>query len=167
MNAKNQHIYYGLGAAAMTIVLAVVLIHYRKSKKTKHIIDYTKFDSPDSIGSGRCIDPRLVRMLEALATKTGLPIFDWITSGVRTPYWNKKVGGVSNSSHKTPICKAVDIGIPNHSIRKILVYTAKEVGFGRIGVGNSFVHLDIDSSKSQNIAWGYPSGTPPDINPFT
>ncbi|WP_205625245.1 hypothetical protein [Aquimarina atlantica] len=34
-------------------------------------------------------------------------------SRARTAYWNTKVGGVSNSSHKIPTCKAVDIHMPN------------------------------------------------------
>ena len=43
---------------------------------------------------------------------------------------------------------------------------ARDVGFKRIGVGNTFVHLDIDEGKSQYVAWGYPSGTVAAVNPF-
>jgi hypothetical protein len=32
---------------------------------------------------------------------------------------------------------------------------AKEISFKRIRVGKTFVHLDIDISKSQNVAWGF------------
>jgi len=51
-------------------------------------------------------------------------------------------------------------------VRNQLVLAAKKVGFKRIGVGKTFVHLDVDSTKSQYVAWGYPSGTRPEINPF-
>jgi hypothetical protein len=40
------------------------------------------------------------------------------------------------------------------------------VGFKRIGVGRTFVHLDVDASKSQNVAWGYPKGAKAAVNPF-
>lgn len=166
MTTDQKNIISGVGAAVITLIIAAALFGKRKSKRTKIVVDYRKFDSPDSIDSGNCIDPKLIRMLYHLAKKTRLPVFEWISSGVRTPYWNKKVGGVANSSHQIPVCKAVDIRVPNHNIRMVLVYAAKEVGFRRIGVGNSFIHLDIDTTKKQNIAWGYPSGTPAKINPF-
>ena len=110
--------------------------------------------------------PELLNGLVKLAEKTGFPVFDWINSGARSAYWNSKVGGVSNSSHKIPICSAVDIKAPTIAIRNKLVVYAKLVGFKRIGVGKTFVHLDTDDTKSQNVAWGYPSGTKPPINPF-
>ena len=98
-------------------------------------MDLSIFDSPDVPGSGNCIDRKLLSMLKALEAKTGYPIFSWINSGVRSDFHNKMVGGVANSSHKIPVCKAVDIGIPNTFIRNHLVLAAKEVGFKRIGVG--------------------------------
>jgi len=30
-----------------------------------------------------------------------------------------------------------------------------EVGFTRIGIGNTFIHVDIDKDKSQNVIWTY------------
>jgi len=30
-----------------------------------------------------------------------------------------------------------------------------EVGFNRIGIAKSFIHVDIDKNKSQNVIWGY------------
>ncbi|MCH3884520.1 D-Ala-D-Ala carboxypeptidase family metallohydrolase [Tenacibaculum aquimarinum] len=129
-------------------------------------MDLSIFDSPDIPGSGNCMDRHLLFMLQQLEARTGYPIFSWINSGARSPSHNRKVGGVSNSSHKIPICKAVDIKAPSKFIRNHLVATARDVGFKRIGVGKTFVHLDVDALKSQYVAWGYPSGTPAEVNPF-
>jgi hypothetical protein len=57
---------------------------------------------------------------------------------------NKKVGGTSNSSHKTPTCKAESIKAQTTFIRNHLVSVARDVSFKRIGVGRTFVHLDAD-----------------------
>ena len=34
-------------------------------------------------------------------------------------------------------------------------FTLVEVGFTRIGVGNTFIHVDIDENKSSNVIWTY------------
>lgn len=58
------------------------------------------------------------------------------------------------------MCKAADIKAQTTFIRNHLVSVTRDVGFKHIGVGRTFVHLDIDDLKSQYVAWGYPSGTP-------
>jgi len=166
MKAHKQYIGLGVGVVLCTLFIGAALFRFRKPNQRILTIDFSKFDSPDRPGSGRCIDKTLLVLLDRLAQQTGLPIFDWINSGVRTPNHNRKVGGVSNSSHLIPICKAVDIKAPNTAIRNLIVMTAQQVGFKRIGVGKTFVHLDVDTRKAQNVAWGYPSGTPPEVNPF-
>ena len=160
-----MHIWIAIGTASVVITGAITVAMYIKSK-SKIKVDLGKFDSPDIKGSGQCMDKNFIEMLHRLATVTKLPIFDMINSGARSPFWNKKVGGVSNSSHKMPTCIAADIKAPTTAIRNKIVVAAKLVGFKRIGVGNTFVHVDSDSTKRQNVAWGYPSGTKPPINPF-
>ncbi len=164
MVKDRGHIWFGLGAASIVIIGAIAMARLKSKPKPK--VDLTKFDSPDIQGSGKCMDKEFIKMLQKLAKVTKLPIFDMINSGARSSYWNTKVGGVSNSSHKIPKCQAADIKAPTKSIRNKIVVAAKLVGFKRIGVGKTFVHLDNDSSKKQYVAWGYPSGTKPPINPF-
>ena len=169
---SNQHIYVGIGTLSVLLLGAFVIYRSAKSKKKRQLfsgnptMDLSVFDSPDIPGSGDCIDRRLLFMLQQLEAHTGYPIFSWINSGARSPSHNRKVGGVSNSSHKIPTCKAVDIKAPSKFIRNHLVVAARDVGFKRIGVGKTFVHLDIDDRKLQYVAWGYPSGTPAEVNPF-
>ena len=50
--------------------------------------------------------------------------------------------------------------------KKPLIIEARSLGFKRIGVGKTFIHLGIDESKSQFVVWGYPSGSRPDVNLF-
>ena len=170
--SKNIHIYAGLGTLVLVLGTAFLIDKLLSKNKNKinvkevDNIDYSVFDSPDAPGSGKCIDRGLVAMLLQLEQKTGYPIFEWINSGVRTPFWNSKVGGVANSSHLIPTCKAVDLKAANTTIRNNLVMAAYQVGFKRIGVANTFVHLDVDTNKTQYVAWGYPAGTKPPINPF-
>ncbi|MCB0374829.1 MAG: peptidase M15 [Sinomicrobium sp.] len=161
---QTTYLYWSAGAAAMVAVIVTVAIIVRRRRKAAAIL--SKFDSPDLPGSGRCMDKGFIRKLKKLQRKTGLPIFNWINSGARSAYWNSKVGGVNNSSHKIPACKAADIKAPTKAIRDRIVRAAKEVGFTRIGVGSAFVHLDTDTFKKQYVAWGYPAGTKPPVNPF-
>lgn len=168
---EKKLIYIGIGALAITALS--VFFFYRLSKKKRksnrsvvNRIDLSVFDSPDIPGSGNCIDRQLLMTLDALSKRTGYPIFDWINSGARSETHNRKVGGASRSSHKIPICKAVDIGTPTKFIRNHIIAEARNLGIKRIGVGRTFVHLDVDKNKSQYVAWGYPSGTPAEVNPF-
>ncbi len=161
----SKKVWIGVGIAIGISALTGVVIYTNKGDKDLEKIDLSKFDSPDIKGSGKCMDKDFLRLLLKLEKETGYPIFDWINSGARSEYWNKKVGGVKNSSHKIPTCKAADIKASNKTIRNNLVMAAKKVGFKRIGVGNTFVHVDNDESKSQYVAWGY-GGKKPAINPF-
>lgn len=72
-----------------------------------------------------------------------------INSGKRDPETNKKVGGVSNSSHLKGL--AADIACASSGERYLIIRGALAAGFCRIGIGQGHVHLDIDPEKDQNI----------------
>ena len=156
----------GLGAIAMSAII------YRISSNKK--IDTSIFDSPDKPGSGECMDKvfikRYAEMIKYIKKhypyKYALIMSLWnVNSGVRSLTHNKKVGGVSNSAHIT--CYAADLKAPFQWMRDIIVEAAVKVGFTRIGIGKTFVHLDSDPSKKQYATWGYPVGkTAPPYNPF-
>lgn len=159
---KIQYVYIGVGLAAFIVVGGVAILLSR----SKLNVDLSKFDSPDMPGSGKCMDKGFIKMLSRIQKETKLPIFQWINSGARSAYWNSKVGGVNSSAHKMPKCKAADIKAPTKEIRDRIIKAAKKVGFRRIGIGSNFVHLDNDFTKKQFVAWGYPIGSRPPINPF-
>ncbi len=89
------------------------------------------------------IDSRLLEKLQKLRDLIGKPII--ITSGYRTPEYNKKVGGVKNSYHLHG--KAVDIKVNGISPRELSKY-AEKVGFNGIGIYENFIHLDIRPVKT-------------------
>jgi|TARA_R110002033_G_scaffold124274_2_gene166374 zinc D-Ala-D-Ala carboxypeptidase len=110
-----------------------------------------EFDSPDEPGSGSNMHEEILHMLDVVRKKYGKPIK--INSGYRTVDRNKKIGGVKNSSHLKGL--AVDISCKESKDRFILLNLLIEVGFRRIGIAKSFIHVDIDKNKSQDVAWGY------------
>ena len=74
-------------------------------------------------------------------------------SGFRCEECNKKAGGVKDSAHMRG--KAVDIKCNTSGERFVLVKAALEQGFKRIGIGKRIIHLDVDGSLPQKVAWLY------------
>jgi len=111
---------------------------------------YEEFDSPDIQGSGQMMCDTIIEMLDVVRAEYGKPIR--ISSGYRTEEHNQKVGGVSNSSHLKGL--AVDIKVKNGRERYELLNILTKY-FYRIGIGNSFIHVDIDLDKPQNVIWTY------------
>jgi uncharacterized protein YcbK (DUF882 family) len=113
--------------------------------------NYSEFDSPDVQGSGQMMDKTLLQMLDEVRDKFDKPIH--ITSGFRTPAHNEAVGGVETSSHLKGL--AVDIACNKSTDRFDLINCLLDVGFSRIGVGDTFIHTDIDQDKTQGVIWTY------------
>lgn len=113
--------------------------------------NYSEFDSPDVQGSGQMMDRKILMMLDIVRENFGKPIH--ITSGFRTPSHNEAVGGVESSSHLKGL--AVDIACDNSIDRYDLLNCLQDVGFKRIGVAKTFIHVDIDPDKTQNVIWTY------------
>ena len=76
-----------------------------------------------------------------------------INSAFRTPEHNKEIGGVANSSHLKGL--AVDIGVTDSRNRFIVLESLINIGFNRIGVAKSFIHVDDDKDKSERVVWVY------------
>jgi len=112
---------------------------------------YKEFDSPDLDNSGELVSDELISMLDVARKKYGKSID--VNSGYRTPEHNAKVGGTLKSSHLKGL--AVDIKCTNSTDRFKLESILTEVGFKRIGVGKTFIHVDIDKDKIQNVLWTY------------
>ena len=115
-----------------------------------------EFSSSDEPGSGKNIHPILVKMLDELREKVGGPIT--ISSGYRTRALNDKLvknksGAVQDSAH----CKgyACDLYCPDSLYRFKLVSKALEIGFLRCGIGSTFIHVDMDPDKPQQVMWLY------------
>ncbi len=113
--------------------------------------NYEEFDSPDIQGSGQMMDVDLLVMLDRVRELYNQPII--INSGYRTIRHNASVGGKPESSHLKGL--AVDIACTNSTDRFRLYDILRLVGFNRIGVGKTFIHVDIDKDKSPNVYWVY------------
>ena len=111
----------------------------------------SEFDSPDLPGSGAEMNQEFLYMLDAARKIYGKPMR--VNSGYRTEAHNKKVGGVSSSSHLKGL--AADISCKNINDRFDMIQAFMKAGFKRIGVAGSFIHIDNDKDKSQNVMWTY------------
>ena len=113
--------------------------------------NYEEFDSPDLKDSGKLVSNELISMLDVARKKYGKSMA--INSGYRTIEHNKSVGGAPASSHLKGL--AVDIACTTSSDRFKLEGILREVGFTRIGMGSTFIHVDIDKEKTQKVLWTY------------
>ena len=111
-----------------------------------------EFDSPDEKGSGQKMNPEFIKILEKIREKAGFPFI--INSAYRTSTHNAEVNGKETSAHMKGI--AVDIKVNDSRQRHDLIRAAIECGISRFGIGNGFVHLDLDFSKDQRVIWLYP-----------
>lgn len=112
-----------------------------------------EFSSPDVRDSGEWIDPYFVAKLDSIRDDVGFPLV--INSGVRTTNHNHRVGGKVNSAHTSPCFCAADIRVRNMAERDALIRSARKHGINRIGIGRTFVHLDISKDLPQNVTWYY------------
>lgn len=90
------------------------------------------------------IDDYLYTILDILRCKLGKPVI--ITSGYRTPEWNKKCDGAKYSYHMRGMAADIRVnGIKPKQIAKILnEIVPDECG---IIVYNNWVHFDVRTSK--------------------
>ena len=111
----------------------------------------SEFDSPDLPNSGTNMDGEFLAKLEVAREYANIPFR--ITSGYRTKERNIQVGGVSDSSHTKGL--ASDIACTSGRERCIIIKALLDAGFNRIGVSNTFIHVDNDPDKSGDVIWTY------------
>lgn len=90
-----------------------------------------------------------------------------INSGYRTQGYNDSLeGSVPNSSHIGG--KAADVSLAGYDNEQmeVVLNALRRVGFSRFGLGKTYVHVDNDANKSQNVTWNYGAGSI-SIDPFT
>jgi hypothetical protein len=98
--------------------------------------------------TGVRVHPELVEALEDIRHLAGGPIR--ITSAYRPPAYNRKVGGVSNSTHIDGL--AADIYADNLTTKQLYDIADRVIGSGG-GVGyypvQGFVHIDVRGHRSR------------------
>jgi len=116
---------------------------------TTHTYKYFKPSTdPKMVG----IKHEVMLILDELRERCGFPII--ITSGLRTKEENDKLpDAVEDSAHIFGL--AADIYCIDSTKRDKIFNTLKDLGIVRRGMGTTFIHLDIDKSKPQNVVWLY------------
>ena len=107
-----------------------------------------EFDSPDLPGSGAQMQPEFLQKLDEARHIAGVPFR--INSGYRTAAHN---ASSSTSSHLTGW--AADIQATTSNRRYLVLSALIRVGFRRIGIADTFIHVDMDPDKPQNVSWLY------------
>jgi len=97
------------------------------------------------------MDKTFLLRLDEARERAGIPFV--INSAYRTPEHNAKIGGKPNSSHLRGL--AVDISVTNSRQRFIILNALLDVGFTRIGIADTFIHVDLDNEKSKEVIWTY------------
>lgn len=127
--------------------------------------DLSKFFSREECECKCCglmnIDPELLKVMDDIRTMVGHGLI--ISSGSRCPTHNESEGGKKNSAHLTGL--AVDIKVSGSIQRWELldaIFThnmmAERMGLHkvvRVGIAKTFIHIDLDVTKPQNVIWVY------------
>jgi len=118
---------------------------------SKNYFRYSEFESPDIPDSGHSMQPSFLRMLNHARQIAGIPFR--INSGFRSKEHNAKVGGTETSSHLTG--HAADIHCTSSTYRYEIISALLQAGFNRIGIAETFIHVDNDPNKTQKVIWTY------------
>lgn len=110
-----------------------------------------EFESPDESNSGYKMQETTVRMLDEARQLCDFQFN--ISSGFRTKYHNKKVGGRRNSAHLKGY--AADIKCLTSQKRFKMIKALMAVGFNRIGISERFIHVDNDPNLVKDVIWTY------------
>jgi len=155
-NSPNKTILVAVASVVTLGTLALILFKvsgkqkYSYKRISKFISNPAKLSSPDQKDSWEKVSPKLLRTLEKISKSLGTKLT--ITSGFRSKSYNTKVGGASRSAHMTG--EAVDISMPNYTKAIEIGRVAKKHGIKRIGVSNTFIHVDVSESLPQT-RWAY------------
>ena len=114
----------------------------------KHF-DIDEFTCP-TCGKAK-MDGNFLAMLDRARDMANVPFV--VNSGYRCHTQNMKVGGKPGSSHTRGM--GADIQAIDSQIRFRILEAALAVGFTRIGIGSTFIHLDSDETKPQCVSWTY------------
>lgn len=119
----------------------------------KSRLDTEKIDLSSAVPACKESDlnPHLVSLLKSAQALCGFQFL--ITSGFRSRSYELSKGRSGSSSH----CKglAVDIGVNDSYERYKVLLSLGFLGAPRLGVGKTFIHIDIDETKPNPIMWTY------------
>jgi len=102
----------------------------------------------------------------------GSKIIFKINSGYRSPQYNKWLDEntsyqvAKTSAHMSGQASDINTAGYNNEQIRVMLNALRRAGFNRFGLASNFIHVDNDSTKTQNISWNYGAGSI-NIDPFT
>jgi len=129
--------------------MAVKKYSLKKDGETKLSANFKVREFRSRCGSDEIlIDDKLVKLLQKMRDKFGVIN---ISSAYRTPAYNKKVGGVSNSQHLYGLAADITFAKSSPAILEEAARYAQMIGFTGIGLDSKYqmyMHLDTRPSPS-------------------
>ena len=114
-----------------------------------------KYFSEDEVtcqcGCGMSITQECKKMADDIRGEVGKPLI--VNSGARCLDHNRSIGSSDTSSHVKG--EAIDFKAKDSGLRFAIIKAAIKLGYTRIGVHESFVHVDCDKEKPQDVVWMY------------
>ena len=115
-----------------------------------------EFDSPDAIGSGENMDKEFLSRLDQARSIADTPFK--ITSGFRSEAYNRSLlergyKASKDSSHLKGL--AADIACTDSVSRHKIITALMKSNLNRIGIADTFIHVDMDLDKPANVIWTY------------
>ena len=89
--------------------------------------------------------------LDAAREMAGIPFV--LNSAYRSRSYELAKGRTGTGAHTSG--RAVDIRCNRDANRYKIVAACLAVGFTRIGIGKTYIHVDDDPIKTQNVIWHY------------
>lgn len=89
--------------------------------------------------------------LDLARNEAGIPFV--LSSAYRSPAWDISKGRSGKGAHTEG--RAFDVLCRDSRSRFRIIRAALAVGFTRIGVASTFIHLDDSSNLTQEVIWTY------------
>lgn len=119
-------------------------------KTAKYFID-SEFRRCNPSCSIEDMEQDFLDVLDAVREKAGIPLV--LNSAYRSVSHEKRQGRAGTSAHTYGL--AADIRCNSSENRWKIIKAAIECGVRRIGVSDSFIHLDISTKHTQCVIWTY------------
>lgn len=97
------------------------------------------------------MDQEFMTKLDQLREEAGIPLV--LNCAYRSPAWEKSKGRSGSGDH--PQRKGVDIRCNDSSNRYKILKAAFKLGFRRIGVAKTYIHIGTGSNLSDDVVWMY------------
>ena len=123
-----------------------------QNNQWEEIKNFTKEEFQCSCGCGQeDMNFKFIKRIDEAREVANLPFN--INSGYRCESYNKEILGSKKSSHMANL--AVDISCNDSRSRFKIIDALMEVNLTRIGVADTFIHVDADNNKLQDLVWVY------------